>query len=79
MDVLSELTKILPGPPTWLNLTEISPRQVVLGGETDQAEPLLKILDASPLFEASEFQAPPVRLPNGWLFRIRTNREGVKP
>ncbi len=79
MDVLAELTKIMPGPPTWLNLTEISPRQVVLGGETDQAEPLLKLLDASPLFEGSEFQAPPVRLANGWLFRIRTTREGVKP
>jgi hypothetical protein len=77
MDVLSELTKILP-PPTWLNLTEISERQVVIGGETDQAEPLLKVLDASPLFESSEFQGAPIRTGGaGWVFRIRTNREGV--
>ncbi|MBV8845407.1 MAG: hypothetical protein JO307_21570 [Bryobacterales bacterium] len=78
MDVLAELTKLLP-PPTWLNLTEISDKQVVVGGETDQAEPLLKILDASPLFESSEFQGPPVRTATGWIFRIRTNREGARP
>jgi hypothetical protein len=79
MDVLAELTKLLP-PPTWLNVTEISEKQVVIGGETDQAEPLLKLLDASPLFESSEFQGPPQRTLNGWIFRIRTNREGaVKP
>lgn len=77
MDVLSELTKILP-PPTWLNLTEISERQVAIAGETDQAEPLLKVLDASPLFESSEFQGAPIRNgAAGWVFRIRTNREGV--
>lgn len=74
MDVLQELTRILP-PPVWLNLTEISAQQVILGGETDQAAPLLKTVDASPLFESSEFQAPPVRLPNGEGFRIKTNRE----
>jgi hypothetical protein len=78
MDVLAELTKILP-PPTWLNLTEISEKQVVIGGETDQAEPLLKALDISPLFESSEFQGPPVRTATGWVFRIRMNREGARP
>jgi hypothetical protein len=76
MDVLAELTKLLP-PPTWLNITEISERQVVIGGETDQAERLLKALDASPLFESSEFQGSPQRTTGGWTFRIRTNREGV--
>jgi Tfp pilus assembly protein PilN len=75
MDALAELTKILP-PPTWLNLTEISERQVMIAGETDQAEPLLKVLDASPLFDGSEFQGAPLRNPaGGWVFRIRTNRE----
>jgi type IV pilus assembly PilN-like protein len=76
IDVLAELTKIVP-PPTWLNLTEISARQVVVGGEAAEAESLLHVLDASPLFEASEFQAPPIRVATGWVFRIKTNREGV--
>jgi Tfp pilus assembly protein PilN len=78
IDALAELTKILP-PPTWLNLTEISPRQILIAGETDQAEPLLKTLDASPLFEGSEFQGAPMRTAVAWLFRIRTNRKGVGP
>jgi hypothetical protein len=51
---------------------------VVVGGEAAEAESLLHVLDASPLFEASEFQAPPIRVTTGWVFRIRTNREGVR-
>jgi Tfp pilus assembly protein PilN len=75
MDALAELTKVLP-PPTWLNLTEISERQVMIAGETNQAEPLLKVLDASPLFEASEFQGAPLKnAAGGWIFRIRSSRE----
>ncbi len=79
MDVLAELTRILP-PPTWLSLMQISPKQVSLGGETPEAAPLLSLLDSSRLFEASEFQAAPLRLPGpgGETFRIRTNRRGVK-
>jgi hypothetical protein len=77
MDVLAELTRVLP-PPAWLNLLEISRTQVVIGGETDQAAPLLKIIDASPLFEGSDFVMPPVRIQGGELFRIRTNREAGK-
>ena len=78
IDLLAELTKVLP-PPTWLNLTEISPRQVLIGGETDQAEPLLKVLNGSALLEASEFQGPPGRIGTGWVFRIRANRKGARP
>jgi len=77
MDVLGEMTRILP-PPTWLNMLEITRTQVTVGGETDQAAPLLRIIDASPLFEASEFAAPPIRTQNSELFRIRTNREAGK-
>ena len=77
MDVLAELTRVLP-PPAWLNLLEISRTQVVIGGETDQAAPLLKVIDASPLFEGSDFVMPPVRIQGGELFRIRTNREAGK-
>ena len=78
IDALAELTRILP-PPTWLNLTEISPRQILISGEADQAEPLLKTLDGSSLFEGSEFQGAPVRTATSWVFRIRTNRKGVGP
>ncbi len=78
MDALAELTKILP-PPTWLNLLEITPKQVIAGGETNQAAPLLRLVDMSPLFESSEFQMGPVPIPTGAMFRIKANRKGAKP
>lgn len=74
MDVLGELTKILP-PPTWLNLLELSRTQVSFSGEAAQAAPLLGTVDASPLFEGSEFSSAPVRVKDGEAFRIRTNRQ----
>jgi len=77
MDVLAELTRILP-PPTWANFMQISPKQVVVGGETPESAPLLSLLDGSHLFEASEFLVAPIRIPTGEQFRIKTNREGVK-
>lgn len=77
MDVLNELTRILP-PPTWVNMLDISRTQIQIAGETDQAAPLLKEIDASPLFEASEFTLPPVRSTSGEMFRIRTSREAGK-
>ena len=73
MDVLRELTKILP-PPTWLNSLELSRTQVSVSGETSQAAPLLGVVDASPLFERSEFTTAPARSQDGESFRIRTNR-----
>ena len=73
MDVLSELTKILP-PPTWLNSLELSRTQVAVSGETAQAAPLLGAVDGSPLFEKSEFTTAPARVNDGESFRIRTNR-----
>jgi Tfp pilus assembly protein PilN len=77
MDVMAELTRLLP-PPTWLTLMQVSPKQVVVGGEAPEAAPLVPLIDSSRLFEASEFQAAPLRLPNGEQFRIKTNRRGVK-
>lgn len=78
MDVLGEMTRILP-PPTWVNLLEIGRNQIVVAGETEQAAPLLQVIDTSPLFESSEFTMPPMRSQNGEIFRIRTNREAPKP
>jgi hypothetical protein len=39
---------------------------------------LLKAIDASPQFEASEFVSPPVRSQAGETFRIRTTREASR-
>jgi Tfp pilus assembly protein PilN len=78
IDVLAELTRIL-APPTWLISLDVTPAQVTVTGETDQAAPLLKIIDASPLFDASEFVTPPVRTTAGETFRIRARREGARP
>ncbi len=77
IDILGEMTKILP-PPIWLNTLEINRKQVTVAGETDQAAPLLKQIDASPFFEASEFTMQPMRTPTGESFRIRSNREAGK-
>ncbi|MGA3200926.1 MAG: PilN domain-containing protein [Bryobacteraceae bacterium] len=77
IDVVGEMTKILP-PPIWLNALEINRTQVSVAGETEQAAPLLKQIDASPFFEASEFSMQPVRLATGEAFRIRTLREAGK-
>lgn len=74
MDVLAEMTRIL-APPAWLNLLEITRTQITLAGETPQAAPLLQAIDASPLFQGSEFVIPPSRVNNAEAFRIRTNRE----
>ncbi|MDP9170669.1 MAG: PilN domain-containing protein, partial [Acidobacteriota bacterium] len=54
LDVLNELTRILP-PQVWTNTIEIYPDNVVLSGEADQASPLVKLLDSSPLFQNSDF------------------------
>jgi hypothetical protein len=74
MDVLIEMTRLLP-PTVWLNNLELNRTQVFVAGEADQAAPLLKLIDGSPYFEASEFLVPPIRSANGETFRIRTNRE----
>ena len=76
MDVLGELTHILP-PPTWLNTLELARNQVSIAGETAQAASLLSTLDASPLFQNSEFTSPPVRVKDGEAFRIKSVREGA--
>ena len=77
IDVVGEMTRILP-PPIWLNTLEITRAQVTVSGETEQAAPLLKQIDASPFFEASEFSMQPMRTQTGEAFRIRSNREAGK-
>jgi hypothetical protein len=50
---------------------------VVLNGQAEQASPLLKEIDNSPLFAGSEFTVPISRAGRNEVFRIRSNREGV--
>lgn len=76
MDVLASLTGLLT-PPTWLQTMDVSATQVSVAGETDQAEPLLKTIDESPLFEKSEFASPPSRSQGVEHFSLRTKRTGA--
>jgi Tfp pilus assembly protein PilN len=75
LDVLNELTRLLP-PPVWTGSVEIYPDSVIIAGQADQAAPLLKILDSSPLFEKSEFTLSVTRNDQGEQFRIKTMRRG---
>lgn len=77
MDVLKEATKLLP-PPLWLNSIEITRTTVTFGGEAEQAAGLLKVLDASPLFEHSDFSQGIQRVGAMESFHIRTTREEPK-
>ena len=78
MDVLAAMTSLLQ-PPTWLQSMDVNATQVSVTGETNQAEPLLKVIDESPLFEATEFASPPSRAQGVERFSLRTKRtEGPK-
>jgi Tfp pilus assembly protein PilN len=73
LDVLNELTRILP-PTVWTNSIEIYTDSVTIAGEADQASPLLKALDSSPLFQNSEFAVTVTRNGQNEQFRIKTMR-----
>jgi Tfp pilus assembly protein PilN len=75
LDILNELTRLLP-PPVWTSAIEIYPDSVVIAGEADQAAPLLKVLDSSPLFQNSEFALSVTRNGQTETFRIKTMRRG---
>jgi Tfp pilus assembly protein PilN len=75
LDVLNELTRLLPAQ-AWTNSIEIFPDSVLIAGEADQAAPLLKILDSSPLFQNSEFALSVTHNAQNEQFRIKTMRRG---
>jgi Tfp pilus assembly protein PilN len=74
LDALNELTRLL-APPAWLSNLEMTRTAVSLTGEAEQAAGLLKTLDASPLFQNSEFSMGIARVGANELFRIRSQRE----
>jgi Tfp pilus assembly protein PilN len=78
LEALLELTRLLP-PPAWANAIQMNRTHVVLSGEVEQADALLRKLDESPLFQASEFAMPIARQGQAETFRIRTAREGAPP
>jgi len=77
LDVLNELVRILP-EQVWTSSVEIFPDSVIIAGEADQAAPLLKLLDSSPLFEKSEFAMSVTHnlQSQSDQFRIRSMRRG---
>ena len=76
MDALNELSRLL-APPIWTQSIDLTRDSVTLAGEASQASGLIKIIDASPLFENTDFSVI-ARSGNAELFRIRTGREGRK-
>ncbi len=76
LDAINELTRLLP-PPIWANTVELSRDAVTITGEADQAAPLVKLLDASPFFQNSEFNGIS-KGQNAELFRLRTERRPGK-
>jgi Tfp pilus assembly protein PilN len=76
LDALAEVNKLID-PPAYLTNLDLAPDSITIAGSAEHAEPLLKVFDSSPLFQASEFTIP--LSPNGTMqvFRIRAARKGV--
>jgi Tfp pilus assembly protein PilN len=75
LDLMNELVRLLP-QQVWTSSIEISPDSVQFSGEADQAAPLLKLLNSSPLFENSQFVTSVTRNGSVDQFRIKTMRRG---
>ncbi len=78
LDALQELTHLVE-PPAWLTGLEMNGTTVVINGQAEQAAPLLKLLDSSPLFRDSEFAGQIQKTGSNEAFRIRMGREGAAP
>jgi hypothetical protein len=74
LDAIEELTKLV-APPAWSNAINITRAEARISGEAPQAAPLLRILDASPLFENSEFITGIGKGKDTETFQVRTHRE----
>jgi Tfp pilus assembly protein PilN len=74
LDALNELTAQLP-PPTWTSMIDLTRDAATINGETEQAAPLLKLLDASPYFQNSTFIGSIAKAGGSEQFQIRTARE----
>jgi len=77
LEALNELTRLLT-PPIWTNQVDLTRDSATISGEADQAAPMLKTIDESPIFAGSEFSVPIARSGSSELFRIRSAREGKR-
>ncbi len=73
LDLLLNVTNTI-AQPAYLNYYEVNRDTATLGGEAEQAAPLLRVLDASPYLKNSEFQMGIMRMGVGESFRIRSQR-----
>lgn len=78
LDVLNELSRVLP-PPIFLESLEVKRNEVFVSGEAESAAGLLKDIDASPLFSQSAFVGGITHLKASDGFRIRAVRKQVIP
>jgi type II secretory pathway component PulL len=74
LDLMLELTGTFP-PPAYLSQLDMTRENVTVTGETEQAAPLLRVLDGSARLAGSEFITPIGRLAASEVFRIRSLRE----
>ncbi|HUJ22660.1 MAG TPA: PilN domain-containing protein [Bryobacteraceae bacterium] len=74
LDALNELTALI-APPTWASMIDLTPDAATITGETEQAAPLLKILDASPYFQNSAFVGSLAKSGGNEQFQIRAARQ----
>jgi hypothetical protein len=77
LDALKEVNRLLP-PPAYVQQLVIEDSTVMVSGEAEQAEGLLKKFDESPLFRETEFTMPLNRGQAGESFRLRTRREAAR-
>jgi hypothetical protein len=73
---INELSRLFP-MPAWANTMELSRDAALIAGEAEQAAPLIKVLDASPIFYNSEFNGIG-KVQNAEVFRLHTQRRPGK-
>jgi hypothetical protein len=77
LDLIREVNRLLP-PPAFVQQLSLDGQTVLVAGEVENAESLLKAFDASPVFRETEFTMPLNRGQSGEMFRLRTKREAAR-
>lgn len=77
LEALLALTRLLP-EDAWITQLDLSRTEISLAGEAARAGDLIGIIDASPLFEKTEFAMPLQRIENREIFRLRIHREAAQ-